>query len=209
MDQYLTFWNLMCYDFAGGWAQPAAHQANLYPSHTNPAATPFAASTAIDYYTSHGVDPGKIVLGMPLYGRVFAGTDGPGKPYRDIGTGGSWETGIWDFKALPLPGAQEEYDGANPGDGCGASWSYDTSQKIMTTYDTVPMVKAKAQYVKGRGLGGGMWWESSADRPQNQGSAVQGFNDEMASMGLAMRQVQNCLDYPESKYDNIKNKMGG
>jgi hypothetical protein len=37
------------------------------------------------------------------------------------GTGeGSWEKGMWDYKALPLPGAQIQED-----DRLGASWSFE------------------------------------------------------------------------------------
>jgi chitinase len=209
MDRFLDFWNLMAYDYAGSWSQPSGHQANLYPSKTNPASTPFSTSAAIDYYISHGVPAFKIVVGMPLYGRTFAGTDGPGKAYIDGGGEGSFETGIWDFKVLPRPGAQEQSDGPHEGDGCGASWSYDSNRRIMVSYDTVGMVKAKAQYVKQMGLGGGMWFESSADRKDGDGKGglVKAFVDQMGAMGMQMRQVQNCLEYPESKYDNLRAGM--
>ncbi|KAL8760386.1 MAG: hypothetical protein Q9199_000009 [Rusavskia elegans] len=196
MDQYLDMWNLMAYDYAGSWDATSGHQANLYPSKENPSSTPFSTDAAIKYYTSHGVKASKIVLGMPLYGRTFLATDGPGKKYSEIGEG-SYEKGIWDFKALPKDGAKEMLDKT-----IGASWSYDAGKKIMVTYDTKEMVQQKVEYIKKEGLGGGMWWESSADKKDGEsliGTVAKGLG--------SLDKSQNTLQYPDSKYDNLKKGM--
>ncbi|KAL2753240.1 glycoside hydrolase family 18 protein [Sodiomyces alcalophilus JCM 7366] len=198
MDRLLDFWNLMAYDYAGSWDALAGHQANVRPCADRPSSTPFSTVRAVDDYVAAGVHPSKIVLGMPLYGRAFENTDGPGTPYSGTGEG-SWERGVWDYKALPRDGAKEAHD-----DRVGASWSYDAAKRIMVSYDTVPMAKAKAAFVAERGLGGAMWWESSADKPAGQGSLIESVVDVLGGPKALMRQP-NCIVYPETKYDNLRN----
>jgi chitinase len=158
MTPHLSFYNLMAYDYAGSWDPHTAHQANLYPSTSNPASTPFSTSAAVSHYLDQGVRASQIVLGCPLYGRAFTGTKGPGEKYDGVGEG-SWENGVWDFKALPREGAKEYVDRE-----VGAGWSWDASRGTVVSYDSREVTGLKVEYVRGLGLGGVMWWESSGDR---------------------------------------------
>jgi chitinase len=162
MDQFVSHWNIMAYDFAGNWSEYTAHQSNMFPSQKTPTATPFNAIEAIHYYTDNGVAASKLVLGMPLYGRAFCNTDGLGQPFQGVGPG-SWEDGVWDYKALPRPGAAQQLDRST-----NASYSYDNSSRTLVSYDTVQSARNKALYVLKQGLGGAMWWESSGDKSGNQ-----------------------------------------
>ncbi|CAD0017813.1 unnamed protein product, partial [Aureobasidium pullulans] len=207
MDQYLDFWNLMAYDFTGTWSTHAGHQTNIAPCQQNPQSTPMSTEDAVRWYTEHcGIHPSKLVIGMPLYGRSFANTDGPGAPYSGVDSGASWEagSGIWDYKALPRPGATEYHDPS-----AGASWSYDPSSRVMITYDNPASSAAKVSYIQQRGLGGAMWWESSGDRT-GEGSIISMVVNGVGGYGgKHMQKVENCLEYPHSKYDNLRKGFPG
>lgn len=210
MDRYLDFINLMAYDFAGSWDPVAGHQANLYPCHGNPNCTPFNGDQAVRWYAEHGVPPEKLVYGMPLYGRAFANTQGLGCPSTPCGEG-SWENGVFDYKALPLPGAQEHYD-----HDAAASYCHDPARQLVVSYDNKQAAMDKINYIaglrkaddpacpSGPRLGGAMWWESSADKPGDDSliglvsTTLGGYNQGKFEHRL------NCLFYPDSKYDNLR-----
>jgi chitinase len=203
MDQYVDFWFLMAYNYAESWSSATGNQANLFPSTSDPATTPFNTAEVVSYYIAKGIAASKIVLGMPIYGQSFAATDGLGKPFNGVGSG-TWEAGIYDFKALPLNGATELYDSTT-----GSSFSYDAISKELVSYDNVPVVKQKAAFIQQMELGGAMWWESSADKVGNE-SLIQNVAKILGgSNGSGLECSQNQLAYPNSTYKNLRAGMPG
>ncbi|OGE47708.1 hypothetical protein PENARI_c025G10460, partial [Penicillium arizonense] len=168
MNQYLDFWNLMAYDYTGSWDNVAGHDANLHASNSNIASTPLNTDQAINYYTSQGVASSKIVLGMPLYGRAFTDTNGPGQSYN----------------------------------GDAASYCYNSGSRLFISYDTPEVARKKGEYIKSKGLGGGMWWELSGDK-QGDDSLITMVVNTLGGTG-ALDKSENQLSYPASKYDNLK-----
>ncbi|KAL4908456.1 hypothetical protein BDW74DRAFT_166138 [Aspergillus multicolor] len=200
MDPYLSFWNLMAYDYSGSWDSITGHNANLYASVSNPASTPFNTHDAISAYIAAGIPAAKINLGMPLYGRAFTHTDGPGTAFDGVGYEGSFEAGVWDYKVLPKNGAQvvEMEDLV-------ASYSFDSAKREFVSFDSPDIVRAKGAYVEQLGLGGGMWWESSGDREVGSGaSLIETLVDSLGGVE-ALDKTENQLDYPSSRFENLRN----
>src|SRR5699024_9626978 len=84
LSKYLDFINVMTYDFHGAWERVTGFNAPLAPLNDS-----LTVSYAINYWLKLGVDPGKVIMGIPLYGRTFtlAGSaNGIGAP--TVGNGG-------------------------------------------------------------------------------------------------------------------------
>ncbi|KAI0958786.1 hypothetical protein AcV7_004497 [Taiwanofungus camphoratus] len=204
MDRYLDFWNMMAYDYSGSWDQIANHQANIFGG-------PINSSQSIQWYVSQGVQRSKIVLGIPLYGRSFMNTEGPGRPFQGIGTG-SWEQGVYDYRALPLPGSYMFRD-----EQALASWSYNYQTKEMVSFDSEEVGMWKGDWIKREGLGGSMFWELSGDKG-SQREGMEGGPGKEAQPGRSLVAVvkeamgklddsPNWLTYEGSQFDNLRNRM--
>jgi len=78
---YLDWFNVMTYDFHGGWETKTGHNAPLYKNDaetTSDIAPSFIKSkyncdAAIQAYLAAGVPSNKILMGLPLYGRGWQG----------------------------------------------------------------------------------------------------------------------------------------
>ncbi|KAF5984118.1 42 kDa endochitinase precursor [Fusarium bulbicola] len=202
LGRVLDYINLMAYDYAGAWSSATGHNANLYPNTDNPQATPFNTDDAVNAYLNAGVPANKLVLGMPVYARSFLGTSGIGRPYSDVGSSnptlGSWEKGVWDYKAL----SKLDLDTMNDEKAQAQYGICQTSQGIYS-YDTPEIIRKKVAYIKEKGLGGAMFWEASGDET-GENSLLKTSFDSLGSL----RQSTNLLKYPDSKYKNIASNMG-
>ncbi|TLS25681.1 hypothetical protein PpBr36_07966 [Pyricularia pennisetigena] len=197
MDANLDFWSIMAFDFAGSWDNTTGHQTNVFPG---PFPTTKASiDVAVSAYVKGGVSPGKINLGLPLYGRSFDKTTGLGRAYTASTTGSlEGQAGVWTYKDLPRAGATVLYD-----DVAKASYSMDNATGQLISYDDLRSVRFKSGYIKENQIGGVMFWESSQDKPGNN-SIVR----NMAKFLGKLESAQNWLSYPGSQYANIKNNMG-
>ncbi|RHY25530.1 hypothetical protein DYB32_008252 [Aphanomyces invadans] len=197
--------NVMAYDMAGSWSEYTDHHANLYEDPSHPAGLKYSVDNAIQDYIKRGCDPGKIVLGMPLYGRSFENTDGLYSTFSPPSNQGSWVAGngdgagVWDFKALPLPGATEYYDTKLV-----AAYSYNPDTRTFVSYESPLSLEAKLAYIQKHKLGGAMFWAGDADAAA--GSARSLITQTFNTFGKDnMDFHENNLDYPTSQFDNIRN----
>ncbi len=201
----LTPFSMAKADVAGSWDKVANHQANVFGG-------PISASQAVQWFISKGVPCHKIILGIPLYGRSFLNTGGPGTPFSGLGQG-SWESGVYDYRALPLPGSHILRD-----ERALASWSYDYGTKEMISFDDEVVGRWKGEYIAREGLGGNMFWELSGDKGGAPREGMEGGHGKEVQPGRSLVRVvkeamgeldtaPNWLRYEGSKFENLRNGM--
>jgi chitinase len=158
--------NLMAYDFAGPWMGTTTFNAALYspaddPDPDNAGLSDDAAVTAI---LAAGVPAEQIVLGVPFYGRSFAGAGGgqDGLYSSFSGPGpGTWEPGIVDYHDIAAnyePELERFWH-----DEAQVPWLYDAADDLFITYDDPESMQRKTDYIADKGLGGAMFWELAGD----------------------------------------------
>lgn len=162
---HLDLLNLMAYDFAGPWTSQSGHHAQLFRPLGS--ADPSGAA-AVDYVLRAGVPARKILLGIPCYGRSFLGVQGAGEPH----TGHGGEEGTFEYNVLPREGALEGVD-----EGRVAAWCRG-GDGGWVSYDNAVTVRAKAGWVRERGLGGLFYWAGTGDK-KGEGSLVEAGYGEM------------------------------
>lgn len=187
MDKYLTFWNLMCYDFAGeGWSSKTAFHSNLFGNNGD---NSLNASDVVQTYINKGVHPTKLILGMPMYGRIFHGVDRPeiGVPFTKERKSGCIEADVVDYNKFGDTFDYEDFDPRKVG-----ALKYDSHSKQLITFDNPQCARIKASFVQLRQLGGGMWWDSAGDvSVTNDGCLVKNFVDQLGGVEVLEKSANN------------------
>ena len=166
ITRYLDWLNLMAYDFHGGWDEVTNFHAPLYASSTEPSPDYLNVDAAVQAYLDAGVPSEKIVLGVPFYGRGWAGV-----PDRDHGLyqavsylpPGTWEAGVFDYRDLAANYVDTDEYTRYWHEQVKAPWLYNPSEGVFIGYEDPESLAFKAEYVLVRNLGGVMFWELSAD----------------------------------------------
>lgn len=179
MNQYLDFFNVMAYDYHGAWENTTNHQAPLYANPSDPSsiASKYNIDWTIKNYIQAGVEPSKIVMGAPAYGRAWKGVgsanNGLFRPASGAASG-TWEAGIIDYKDLynrlaTQPDKYTRYwDSAAQ-----VPYIYSPNEGgTFSTYEDRQSLTLKTDYVKNHSLGGTFFWDASSDLRSGSDSLI-------------------------------------
>jgi len=170
ISRHLDWLNLMAYDFHGSWDKVTGFLAPLYASTADPAGDDpdpgLNVHAAVRAYLAAGVPADKLVLGVPFYGRGWAGVpdvdQGLYQPVTHLPRG-TWEQGAFDYKDLARNYVDVNGYTRYWHDEAKTPWLYNPETQVFITYDDPESLALKAAYVDEWNLGGVVFWELSAD----------------------------------------------
>lgn len=187
LNNTLDYYNLMTYDFNGGWSNIAGHNSPLY-DYPGEEFNGFSIDAAVKGVRALGVNMSKVNIGVAFYGRgvVTNGTaalnaatvkqsvtvqpDGPIQTSADLT---NW-TGDWN--GMPYYNYILQTTGS--GSGWTAHWDsaahvpYMTKGNYFLSYDNERSVGEKAQYAVNNKLAGVIVWEVFGDMTNMTSSTV-------------------------------------
>ena len=175
LDAAMDYYNMMSYDYEGGWSNTTGHNSNVYPS----GGEGLSWDGTFQHLLSAGVDPMKINMGVAFYGRGVE-TSGPAsfgaatqKRNELVQPDGPILTAADFTHWTPFDGApmyyyiKDEID--NPSNGWTKHWDdvgkvpYATKGNYYISYDNEESIEIKAQYVKDNNLAGVIIWQVFGD----------------------------------------------
>ena len=135
--QYLDYINLMTYDM--GWQAPYHHTS----VHRSPLSGVCTLDEALDSCRAKGLMPEDIVLGLAFYGRGDDNNFKGWTSYRDI---------------VLRDGMEERWDSV----AC-VPYIVDSLGTLILGFENPRSLKIKCDYIKEKGLKGGMYWRTELD----------------------------------------------
>ncbi|WP_305846162.1 glycosyl hydrolase family 18 protein [Photobacterium kishitanii] len=170
----MDYFNMMTYDLNGGWSNVTAHNAPLYPYPEEEYAG-LDLDTLRIWMAEKGIPSEKINFGAAFYGRGVQTTEAEAylgaptdKRMYTMSVDGPLLTAVdvdnWkEFEGSPnynyivkTPGWEHKWDAS-------AEVPYAVKGKYFLSYDDVPSMKKKAQYIVDHDLGGVIVWQVHGD----------------------------------------------
>lgn len=178
---------LMNYDFFGPWEKKLGHQANL--KHSSALDQDFSIDNAVRLLQEHGVDKGKIVVGVANYSRAAQSPLFQSSPLQSgalipRNVFGSWEENVVEGYDLFPNMAGKEMTGINGWElrtdsEANADYYYNYGTQIFHSIDTPRTAHLKAKYAKENNLKGVFVWTIEQDY---DGQIVNAINDGLGNL---------------------------
>lgn len=166
LARHLDYANVMTYDYAGTWRDVTGFNSPLRSpsaeSGSAPANGALNAASGAALWVERGMDPEQVHLGLPFYGRSFAGVpdenDGLHRPMSGRARFGLRGYDYVRRNLLSDPAYERHWH-----EEAEVPWLYSPDERVFVTYDDLRSIRAKAAHAAEMGYGGVMIWELSHD----------------------------------------------
>ncbi len=182
LSDVLDWINVMTYDLRGAWdLTSTGHHSGMFENPDDPVDGNFIAARynvnwAVQEMLDQGLEPSKLVVGLPFYSRSWGGVQDPlgnGGLYQPATTvpPGTWDdwssgaTGINDYFEIEEMVASGDYV-QYWDDFAQVPYLYSPSRHEghFVSYDNEESIGIKMDYILENELGGAMFWEITGDR---------------------------------------------
>lgn len=143
-----------------------------------------SAQAGVQYLLDRGVPPQRILLGIPVYARVFLGARYEGDGFHKEGPEAEDEETEIDYRDIPREWMQP--GGIQVATRSAAAWALVPRKEgkkgtNFVSLDVPATVRMKAQFVRQMGLGGLFYWTGAGDSVEHGESLVAAGFDALHS----------------------------
>jgi len=171
--QYVNWFNVMTYNYAGSWNTYTGYNSPLYapPHDLNQQKS---CETSIKTYYNEGIPNHKLVIGAAFYGQAWKVISSTNNGFNQEGTTNikgesSDEDGIWTYRGLRKKKILSSYNSATSP--WIRTWHNDVKSPTLfnpktmhyISYDDPDSMCERVNYVKKKKLAGFMMWEIGQD----------------------------------------------
>ena len=150
LKERLDWFGIMTYDFHGSWTSHVGHNSPLYSSPKDKCGS--AADSAQYWREKKELPPDKLCLGIPFYGRMFEASD--------LYLPGSEKKSVSYADAIIRMSQGWEYSWDEV---CRVGYLQNPGHSLLISFDDVPSVQAKCNYVLEKNLKGVIIWALGHD----------------------------------------------
>ncbi len=177
LSQNMDYFNMMTYDYNGGWSNKASHNAPVYP-YTDAEVSFFSWQSTLDKLVELNVPKSKICFGAPFYGRGVI-TDGtadlnvatvkraeniqPDGPIQTAADYTNWKKEVYDGTPNHFFIKQQMSNGWTRKWDDEAKVPYLVKDNFFLSYDDEESIGIKAQFINDNQLGGTIIWTVFGD----------------------------------------------
>lgn len=167
---YCDYINLMAYNYRGTWDGVPGHHSGLYPD----------IAQGLDYILAQGLEPGKLILGLPLFARAWTLPEASFPDFRGLSGSGLIKTlNLTALKSEALPPAGDRAAGTYSWTAINRRLSREglrlwddqakvpvfwlEKERLFVSWDDQESLFYKKRMVKDKGLAGFVFWDLAGD----------------------------------------------